>query len=323
MISILRSNQPIAWSIVPGTIFLGILWHIWFSQTSALSLVIYGIGLLSLAGYSHHLYVQRNFVERGDAALAWSVVAWMIALIPVGSPSEGAQMWCSLLLICASLDHTLRMHRQPSTSSIQFRAGLASGLAVGIQPLNLGVLIGLILVQIRARPFLFREWILLVFGLVHGYLVAEFIWSFDLISNTFVPSSASVSTDLMTTGNHWSVIAMGCPAILGLFMLIRENPRLILKTRNARYNAIIVLIALAATCTLLCWIVPLEFRGIYSVSQAISHWSALNAIALGFLCVSLVPKRDRRNDKLSALDATGWIVFVGTLLVVFGLSCFQ
>jgi hypothetical protein len=323
LISILRSNQPIAWSIVPGTIFLGILWHIWLSQTSALALAIYGIGLLSVAGYSHHLYVQRNFVERGDAALAWSVVAWSIALIPVASPPEGIQTWCSLLLICASLDHTLRMHRQPSTSGIQFRAGLAAGLAVGIQPLNLGVFIGLMLVQIRTRPFLFREWVLLVFGLIHGCLIAEFIWSFDFIWNTFGTSSAAVSADLVPMRNNWSAIAMVLAAVLGLLSLIRENPRLILKTRNARYNAIIVLTLLAATCTVLCLIQPSEFRRIKSWSQAISHWSALTALALGFLSVSLVPKPDRRNDKLSSLDATGWIVFVGTLLVVFGLSFVQ
>jgi ABC-type Na+ efflux pump permease subunit len=112
-------------------------------------------------------------------------------------------------------------------------------------------------------------------------------------------------------------------AVLGLLSLIRENPRLILKTRNARYNAIIVLTLLAATCTALCLIEPSEFRRIKSWSQAISHWSALTAMALGFLSVSLVPKPDRRNDKLSSLDATGWIVFVGTLLVVFGLSFVQ
>jgi hypothetical protein len=323
LISILRSNQPIAWSIVPTTIFAGILWHIWASQASAVSLVIYGIGLLSVAAYSHHLYVQRNFVERGDAALAWSVVAWSIALIPVASPAEGIQTWLSLLLICASLDQTLRMHRQPSTSNIQFRAGLAAGLAVGIQPLNLGILLGLMLVQIRTRPFLFREWILLVFGLVHGWLVAEFVWSIELVSSAFETPSTATPSDIATSRYAWSAIAIGISAVLGLFMLMRENPRLILKTRNTRYNAIIVLAALVATCTVLCWLEPWESSRIRFLSQAISHWSVLTALTLGFLSVSLVPKRDRRGDKLNALDATGWIVFVGTLLVVFGLRSFQ
>jgi len=308
---------------VPGTIFLGIIWHIWQSQASALSLAVYGIGLLLVAGYSHHLYVQRNFVERGDAALAWSFVAWSVALIPVASPIEGIQTWCSLLLICAALDFTLRMHRQPSTSNIQFRAGLAAGLAVSIQPLNVGLLLGLIAVQMRSRPLIMREWVMLTFGVTHGVLLAEVGWSFIAIDDLVGASAENIGEGIVALRDSWSAIAMGAAGLFGLFMFIREDSRLVLKTKNTRYNTFITLALLAATGGAFCWMAPMNFRGVNSLEHAISHWSVIAALTLGFLSVSLVPKRDRRSDKLGTLDAMAWIVFVGTLLVVFGLRSFQ
>jgi len=39
--------------------------------------------------------------------------------------------------------------------------------------------------------------------------------------------------------------------------------------------------------------------------------------------LGLIPKRERRTDKTNALDTVAWLLFVGTLLVVFGLSSIQ
>lgn len=323
MISILRSNQPIAWSIVPLTILGGVLWHFWHAHTPVLSLAIYGIGLLTVAGYSHHLYVQRNFVERGDSALAWSFVAWGIVLVPVSEPMEGIQTWTSLLMLCGALDLTLRMHRQPSTSNIQFRAGLLAGLAVSIQPLNAGILLGLIAVQIRTRPAIFREWIMLAFGIAHGLLIAGFCWTLPFFSEFIGSAATEVPETGQNTRQLWRAAGMITAGIFGLFMLIRENPRLVLKTKNTRYNAIFLLLALAGTASLFFGTGTPEIRGLGPASQCTAHWAAVSALALGFLTVSLVPKRERKGDKLSALDGFGWVVFVGTLLVVFGLNYAQ
>ena len=323
MISILRSNQPIAWSIVPLTILGGVLWHFWHAHTPLLSLVIYGIGLLTVAGYSHHLYVQRNFVERGDSALAWSFVAWGIVLVPVAQPMEGIQTWTSLLMLCGALDQTLRMHRQPSTSNLQFRAGLLAGLAVSIQPLNAGILLGLIAVQIRTRPAIFREWVMLTFGIAHGLLIAEFCWTLPFFRGFAGNASAEILENVQYTRQSWRAVSMITAGIFGLFMLIRENPRLVLKTKNTRYNAIFLLLALAGTASLLFGTGTPAIRGLGPASQWTAHWGSVSALALGFLTVSLVPKRERKGDKLSALDGLGWVIFVGTLLVVFGLNYAQ
>lgn len=319
MISILRSNQPIAWSIVPATILLGIAWHIWYGDSSALALTVYGIGALMLAAYAHRLYVQRNFVERGDPALAWSVVAWCVALVPVATPSEGVQTWISLLLISGTLDQTLRIHRQPSTSSIQFRAAILAGLAIGMQPLNAGILLGLVLVQIRSRPAVFREWAMLVIGLAHGLLIAELCWRL-LSGSQAIPIAASpASNGVLSLSSLWSILAMIIAGAFGLFMLLRENPRLTLKTKNTRYHAILSLLCLVAGASAFHWLDPTFLNAVNSIDHARQHWALIAAWSLGFICVGLIPKRERRNDKLNSLEAFSWLIFVGMLLVVFGL----
>ena len=304
---------------MPLTILLGLSWYIWEGATPLSSLAVHGIGGLSLALYSHHLYVQRNFVERGDAALAWSVAAWSVALVPMASPTEGAQTWLSLLLLCGSLDQTLRIHRQPSTSSIQFRASLCAGLAVGIQPLNVGIVLGLIAVQLRSRPSIFREWALLILGFAHGLLITEIGWHF--ISNLGLSAVSSSNQMANATAVHgpWAYGAMITAGAFGLLMLRRENPRLILKMKNVRFHAILMLLCLVGTASAmyslnLKVVLPTrtaEFTGY--------HWSAIAAWTEGFICLGLIPKRERRTDRTNALDMGAWLLFVGTLLVVFGL----
>ena len=304
---------------MPLTILLGLSWHIWKGDTPLLSLAVHGIGGLALSLYSHHLYVQRNFVERGDAALAWSVAAWSVALVPMASPCEGAQTWFSLLLLCGSLDQTLRIHRQPSTSSIQFRASLFAGLAVGIQPLNMGIVLGLIAVQLRSRPSIFREWALLILGFAHGLLIAEIGWY--LVPDSRLPAVSSSNQMATATALHslWTYGAMLIAGAVGLLMLRRENPRLILKTKNARFHAILMLLSLVGTASAMHSLNLKEFLPTRASEQTGYHWSAIAAWAQGFICLGLIPKRERRTDKTNALDTVAWLLFVGTLLVVFGL----
>ena len=304
---------------MPFTILLGLSWYIWEGATPLSSLAVHGIGSLALALYSHHLYVQRNFVERGDAALAWSVAAWSVALVPMASPSEGAQTWFSLLLLCGSLDQTLRIHRQPSTSSIQFRASLFAGIAVGIQPLNVGIVLGLIAVQLRSRPSILREWALLILGFAHGFLISEIGWHF--MPNSGLPDVSSSNQMATATAfhGHWTHGAMITAGAVGLLMLRRENPRLILKMKNARFHAILMLLCLLGTASAMHSLDLKEFLPTRTAGYTGYHWSAIAAWGLGFVCLGLIPKRERRTDKTNALDTGAWLLFVGTLLVVFGL----
>ena len=304
---------------MPLTVLLGLSWHIWEGVTPLLSVAVHGIGSLMLALYSHHLYVQRNFVERGDAALAWSVAAWSVALVPMASPTEGAQTWISLLLLCGSLDQTLRIHRQPSTSSIQFRASLFAGLAVGIQPLNVGIVLGLIAVQLRSRPSIFREWTLLILGFAHGFLISEIGWHF--MPNSVLPAGSSPNQMAKATAVHglWTYGVMITAGAVGLLMLRRENPRLILKIKNARFHAILMLLCLVGTASAMHSLNLKVFLPTRTAGYAGYHWSAIAAWAQGFICFGLIPKRERRTDRTNALDTLAWLLFVGTLLVVFGL----
>ena len=132
MISILRSNQPIAWALIPLTIFGGLIAHWWAGTLDGTSAMIHGLGLAGVALYAHRIYVNRHFVDRGDSALAWLIVLWSVAWLTPTTWTAGCRLWGSLLLACSSLSMALTVHRQSSTSGIQFRSGaLAALLEVG------------------------------------------------------------------------------------------------------------------------------------------------------------------------------------------------
>ena len=103
---------------------------------------IHGLGLTGVALYAHRIYVNRHFVDpwRFGAGLADRPVE--CGVVDADHLDGGVPVWGSLLLACSSLSMALTVHRQSSTSGINFVRALAA-LAIGLNPSNWGLILGL------------------------------------------------------------------------------------------------------------------------------------------------------------------------------------
>jgi len=112
--------------------------------------------------------------------------------------------WLSLLTACASLSLTLQMHRQPTTSAIQFRAGALAAVAICLNPQHWGIALGLILIQINTRPSILREWLMLALGGAWGGAVTLFLE--NLLNSTpgsMTMAYPSIFSDSLSWGGVW------------------------------------------------------------------------------------------------------------------------
>lgn len=304
MISILRSNQPIAWALIPLTILLGSLGHLWVGSWDGLSAVVHGMGLTAWAFVGHRIYVNRHFVDRGDSALAWLVAMWCVCWLPPVGLFEGIRMWSSLLLVSFSLSVALQMHRQSSTSGIQFRSGALAGIATVCDPGNWGIALGLIAMQLYLRPGITREWIMLFIGWSWGGGVALALSHFFWAGNGAAPPEFLAFET--SNGLHWAAIGW---AVGGTFALLRQQSSLNLRSQNARLSVWTFAWLLAAG-SMLHW-------SPWGVSVESIAFSPALALALAFSTVALVPKRDRNRRSVGSWhDAVFWAL-VGTVLVLF------
>ena len=304
MISILRSNQPIAWATVPATIACGIAVQVGVGTLDGLSAGLHGVGLTALAYAGHQLYVNRHFVERGDSALAWLVSFWCIATLRPIDWVEGIRLWSGLLLSCWSLATALTMHRQSSTSGIQFRSGTLAGLAAACCPSTWGLLLGLIVMQLNLRPGIGREWSMLFIGWLWGAGVAAGLGHFAF----GIPWSQPAVFDAFDVHNglHWAALAW---ALGGALALLRQQSSLNLRAQNARFSVLVVTWLIAAGAMV-------NWTGSDVTAEPLALTPALG-LALAFSTVCLVPKRERnRSGNRTWVDAVFWAL-VGTVLVLF------
>jgi len=308
LISILRSNQPIAWFIVPLTLFAGLLARGWVLESTWESLSIQGGGLIFVAMLCHHIYVKGHFVERGDPALGWCVIAWGLIFLEVTGPwMDQLLFWLSLLIACASLSLTLRMHRQPTTSAIQFRAGALAAVAIYLNPELWGIAVGLILIQINTRPAIFREWMMLTIGAVWGGLGAFFVAA--LLNPTSGPTAfvhPSVLGDVFLFGG---TVAWGA---FGFIVLMKEQSNKNLRMQNARINSVLFTGSLVAgSC--ISWGLQIPLEAVFRAPPA----SPALALPLAFLTVNLIPQWEHHKRNSNRLTNGLFWLFVGTLLVLF------
>ena len=280
--------------------------HWWAGTLDGTSTAIHGLGLTAVAFFAHRIYVNRHFVDRGDSALAWLIVLWSIAWLTPTSWTEGLRMWGSLLLACASLSMALTVHRQSSTSGIQFRSGALAALAIGLNPANWGLLVGLAVVQTNLRPGIFREWAMLVIGAVWGGAVAFGLY--HVAPSTFgMESTASALLFQASNGLHWMALAW---AATGVVVLLRRQSSLNLRSQNARLTVLTIT---------WCMAVGASMAVISESGPAISELplSPTLGLAMGFACIGLVPERERsRRIQRPWHDAIFWAL-VGTVLVLF------
>lgn len=271
-----------------------------------MSTAIHGLGLTAVAFFAHRIYVNRHFVDRGDSALAWLIVLWTIAWLTPTNWTAGLRMWGSLLLACASLSMALTVHRQSSTSGIQFRSGALAALAIGLNPTNWGLLVGLAVVQINLRPGIFREWAMLVIGTVWGGAVIFGLY--HVAPSTFgMESTTSALLFQVSNGLHWMALAW---AATGVVVLLRRQSSLNLRSQNARLSVLTIT---------WCMAVGAAMAVISESGPAITELplSPTLGLAMGFACIGLVPERERsRRVQRPWHDAIFWAL-VGTVLVLF------
>jgi len=280
--------------------------HWWAGTLDGTSATIHGLGLTAVAFFAHRIYVNRHFVDRGDSALAWLIVLWSIAWLTPTDWTAGLRMWGSLLLACASLSMALTVHRQSSTSGIQFRSGALAALAIGLNPTNWGLLVGLAVVQINLRPGIFREWAMLVIGAMWGGTVA---FGVQHVASSYVGMESAATALLFETNNglHWIILAW---AAAGVIVLLRRQSSLNLRSQNARLSVLTIS---------WCMAVGAAMSVISESGPAINGLplSPSLGMAMGFVCVGLVPDRERsRRVQRPWHDAIFWAL-VGTVLVLF------
>ena len=269
-----------------------------------ISAAVHGLGLVALAFAGHQIYVNRHFVDRGDSALAWLTVLWCVGWLKPVDWLEGVRMWMGWLLACFSLATALKMHRQTSTSGIQFRSGALAALATGCNPSTWGILLGLIVMQINLRPGIGREWGMLLIGWLWGMGIAAGVGHF-IPGFQWQPMGTFAAFELQN-GLHWATLAW---ALAGALVLLRQQSSFNLRAQNARLSVLAVTWLITAG-GMLNW----SASGITAASLA---FSPALGLALAFSTVCLVPKRERtRRGNRTWVDAVFWAL-VGTVLVLF------
>jgi hypothetical protein len=124
------------------------------------------VGALAAAGLAHRLYGAYAFVPRADPMASVFVALLVCAAPDAESPVEAVRSLAALIALLGCGDQVLRMHRQPSTSGIGFRAGVLAGCAAVLEPATVGGIAALYAAQTLARPFSIREWLMAGIGAV-------------------------------------------------------------------------------------------------------------------------------------------------------------
>lgn len=310
MISFLRSNQPIAWSIVPVSLVVGLVMLVLWGGLNMHQAVIQGVGTLASALIAHQIYVRRSFVERGDPALAWVVVVWSLVLMPRSLElQEALWTWAALIFSGFSLHMALLSHRQPSTSGIQFRSGALAGLAITCDSTQWGIVVALVLVQVNSRPAILREWLMLGLGLIWT------AWGLNVGLRWWLPGSfLNPTQSTQFPFEHvllWGLLFWAC---VGAILLLTEQAKQTLRIQNTRLNALLFF-----ACMALCSTVQWELSAGFHAQIIALQNTPILAMGLAFFTVQIIPKRDRYATSNPAWAEPVFWIFVGTLLVLFAL----
>ncbi len=324
MVSILRSNQPIAWLIVPITGLCWLLLSLWVTEFALGSLSIQALGSLTAATLTHRIYVRYDFVERGDPALAWLSMVLLLLLMPVESSGVAIRSWTALLLLLAATDCVLQVHRQPLTSGLQFRSGALAALSVFLEPQLFGFVIAVAIVFGISRPFIFREWTMMSLGLFWIFALASTAHAFcpDLIQPVFASSDVPLRQDFNNrlispdTARIW-LIAL---SLWGALLMAREKSKISLRARTTRWHLMILfcvsivigmLIHPPALLVISRELPPAFDPNFHGVLDKVL------AIGVAFGVVGLVPVSQRRHGASAKTAVLKMFVIVGSLLILF------
>lgn len=289
MLTLLRSNQPIAWLVVPVTA-LALVGVAWMRGDSAW---VWGIGALAVSGAAHLIYRSFDNVDQAEPHLSWLLVGLLFiarSFAPEPTLEEDIRSWISLLIGLWSIWWILGVHRQPRVSALTFRAGALAGLAWVVEPAMIGLVVGIIIVQAKSRTPLFREWALLLLGLAWlPGLATVLTWTGrDLPAAAHLPWTALPPLHL-----SWSLLA-GLLVLAGWLALLSDSLNAGIRRKATRTNLTLLLPLMAGVALAQCGPTP--------------HALRLTALLIAFAWSALPPARRQRGR--TAL----WMLALATLL---------
>jgi hypothetical protein len=295
---------------------------IWLENTSWITAAIHAIGSILAAAISHRIYVRHAFVERGDPAVAWLTIAWLLIFIPNESHAVAIKSWTAILLLQCAIDHVLQVHRQHSTSGIQFRSGTLASLSFFLEPMHIGVIIGMVVIQIIARPFAFREWAMLFIGLIWGAIIVRWIGYFfpALLENHSETTLQWLSHSehlLSPEFAHWGLLGL---CLWGVLLLARENSRLSLRSKTTRMHLFIFFFFIVI-CAIWVSLASSPFGGSSTFPSSLAtharDFNKIIAIAAGFATVGLIPTLKRNRGQLSRWGVLQLAILIVSMLILF------
>lgn len=282
------------------------------------------IGSLTIAAMTHRIYVAYDFVERGDPALAWLSMVFLLLLMPRESLPFALRSWAALFLLLAAVDQILQVHRQASTSGLQFRIGALSALSVCLEPFHLGFILGVGIILAISRPFTFREWAMLALGIawVGVFLGSALVFYPDqvqaIIHNDSVPIAENTAARLISpfVSRVWLISL----AIWGAFFLFREKSKISLRAQTTRLN---LMILFCVTLLIALLIHPSNLPVIWENRMSsfdpntLRSIDKLFAVGISFGVVGLIPFSQRNHGKSEKWGVLRMLVILVSLLILF------
>ena len=324
MVSILRSNQPIAWLIVPATVLFWLLLTKWGTDTAFSCLIIQAIGSILIAGMAHRIYVRYGFVERGDPALAWLAMVTLLILMPQETLWPAIRSWISLLLLLGAIDQILQVHRQTSTSGLQFRSGALASLSALLEPLHFGFVLAMLIVLSISRPFIFREWSMMVIGFIWGIGILMAVhtlgsdWGISVLETTEKLSTQTIGSRLFSP--HATRLWLILLSIWGGIILLREKTKISLRAHTTRTHLLVLFwVSILLASLIQPSYIPFIIDDIDAAfgAQSYGPMDKLLAVGVAFGIVGLVPQSRRHNGLSAKADTFRLLVILGSLLILF------
>lgn len=252
MLTLLRSNQPIAWAIVPVTCLALAGSALARGNWSLEEAGTWAIGAFVTAALAHRLYRSFEYTAYANPALSWLLCA-LLFVAKTGQPLDAfwpeMRGWLALWAVLLGCWWMLGVHRQPRTSNLTFRAGMFAGLSWFLDPACFGFFIACAITLTKSRTFLLREWAMFIIGAVWIPVVSLALsWT----GWNLTPENTSSGQWPVPALEGWYYIA-GLLSIIGWGVLIRKTQFEGIRCKAARMNLSLLTLVPAAWAW---WIAP-------------------------------------------------------------------
>lgn len=317
MLTILRSNQPVATAIVPFTVVVfAVLEYVLPRATEPLpglfAWIPASLGWLG-AAWLHYLLIAANalyintLMNRHELSeRSHNLTGWFFAILysiqPVSTPVDPALVGGVFLL--AGMNEMLKVYRQNEVSHFYFNAGFLMGLAAVLAQAYAIAVVVLVASVFYTRAVNWREVVLPVIGFVlPSVLFATVLWLFDLPLDRFEYGQMGAvfglrRADVGTTGIVAMLSLIGL-SVFGLAAMLRSFGSSSNKSKNSK--AVLLIFALGFITTVMffydqalsvvrfllialgAYLFPWPLTGRISTSGKLYFYTALAALFALFL----------------------------------------